>query len=446
MKSICIFILCISFIISCKTVIVESGDEPQPALHQLDTGTGTRDESTSSDPVLTENTLPIPTPDPLSADTDAARYRTSIIDPVIALIPDNIRRDIFIYPEENLPILTGFLVKGADNDFHIIKRIHDCITDSIAYEFSAETSVYKFLRLKRMNCNGIAALLNEMAKFAGIKSERIVGYSNEYRFKNGKQGNHVWNKVFINDKWYIVDATHDKRLYYINGETTEKLPYSDNELFIHPQYKLLVNLRFNEKNQLVDNPVTLETFNKQQRKKLAFIRFGLRFTDQSFINQLQPVEHKWEAWGIYGLFDGFLTGGNAHSISIECPPDVEIHFSVEDDEGNTCKQHYFHYREGKNVVLLFSAPEKGLHNAWVGARYVNRDKWETIYNFKLIENKGNGPSVPDFYTLYTKQAASRYQLEIINQTINQKGVSGYYHISLKSPSHVLIGANIRQRK
>ena len=63
--------------------------------------------------------------DPLAADVFAARYRTGRIDPAIENIPEEIRTNIFIKPEIYLKKLVFFLTRNADNDYHVIKRIHD---------------------------------------------------------------------------------------------------------------------------------------------------------------------------------------------------------------------------------------------------------------------------------------------------------------------------------
>jgi hypothetical protein len=70
--------------------------------------------------------------------------------------------------------------------------------------------VFETLRLKHKTvCTGYAYLLRELAAYAGISCEIIDGYGRNAIANIGGQGrpNHSWNAVYLNNKWYLCDAT-----------------------------------------------------------------------------------------------------------------------------------------------------------------------------------------------------------------------------------------------
>lgn len=330
--------------------------------------------------------------DPLAADSMAAKYRTGEIDPAVAEIPEHIRTNIFIKPEIYLKELVSFFAQDADNDYHIVKRIHDWITDSITYQFDGDRRINIFLKTRRTNCSGYSALFKKMAEYAGISSSVVVGYSKTYLYENGKQGEHAWNLVRIDGKKYLVDITHDKRQRVRDGEAGEKGPYSDLELFIHPSHKILINLPYNKKYQLLDTPITYKEYMKPPRIRLAFVKYGLEFVNPRFPENIIEAHYQWPDSGITGLFDGIMTKGRSHRLTIECPENVEIDFRV-GTFGDTYPNHAHSYRRGKHVILLFSAPDKGSFMATVLARFIGQDEWERAYSFILVEETGKEPEV-----------------------------------------------------
>jgi hypothetical protein len=154
----------------------------------------------------------------------------------------------------------------------------------------------------------------------------------------------------------------------------EKRPYTDNELFIHPAHKILFNLPYNKEYQMLDTPISHKKYMRQLRKRIAFIKYGLEFTNPRYQETIVQAEYKWSGSVITGLFDGIETNGMIRRLSIECPQDIDIRIDI-GGFGYSYERHAFHYRRGKHVIFLFSAPYKGEFLETISARYSGQDRW-----------------------------------------------------------------------
>ncbi len=388
--------------------------------------------------------------DRIAADKICAQYRTGELDPVISQIPRNTQTNVFINPEEYLPLLVDFLVSGAENDFIIVKRIHDWITDNIAYDDdlfyginTGSRQTYELLKLKRTTCSGYSRLFLEMAELAEIEAVYISGYAKTYLMSNGEQGNHVWNAVKINNNWYIVDTTHDRRFTYFNGELGEKEDYNDTELFISPEAKILVNYPENEEYQFLDNPYTLEEFIAESKFRVNFLNYNI-----SMITDLNGLttEYLEERPGgkLQGVYDGIETRRNVIEIKIQCPDNVKLLCNMFDKEGNKVREYTFNYRENNTAVCMFSAPEAGVFRAYIYAKFTDIDNsWKTVYGFRLIELSGKGPELPFPDRIYKNSNYYTYGLDITDHNISAVNTAGYYKLEILHPEDVSVVSSLR---
>lgn len=91
------------------------------------------------------------------------------------------------------------------SDYEKIKAIHDYIIVNSSYDVKMEkTSAYENLIDKKSICQGYALLTYKMMKEAGIDCRVITG--------KGKDVNHAWNIVKLDNKWYNIDCTWDDPL------------------------------------------------------------------------------------------------------------------------------------------------------------------------------------------------------------------------------------------
>ena len=118
-------------------------------------------------------------------------------------------------------------------------------------------SVYK---LGRGVCSGYSILYKYFGEKIGINVGTIVGYAKGYSWKKNTlfdSINHEWNYIIIEGIYYLLDVTWgsgymDGHKYYKKLKECEFLP--------SPRVFLFSRLPFEQKFQLVENPITLEDF------------------------------------------------------------------------------------------------------------------------------------------------------------------------------------------
>lgn len=110
------------------------------------------------------------------------------------------------------------------DDFDKVLAIYDYLTTNIVYDTNVyndlENSSYDHesfhlesaLLKNQAVCDGISKALSALCGFVGIETERVIGTI-------GGTG-HAWNKVKVDNEWYVIDATWGS-LRANNGDTLE---------------------------------------------------------------------------------------------------------------------------------------------------------------------------------------------------------------------------------
>ena len=98
-------------------------------------------KSISDDPEIQTHDVPgLPFPFRFNVDYTSASYRTGVIDPAIAQVPVKIQTGMLSQPQKYIKQLASFLKNDggsagkAKDQYHLVKRIHDWITDNLAYD------------------------------------------------------------------------------------------------------------------------------------------------------------------------------------------------------------------------------------------------------------------------------------------------------------------------
>jgi hypothetical protein len=214
-----------------------------------------------------------------------ADYRTSAPEPRVRQVPAEIQKGVFEDPETFRKPLVQFLVAGESDPYRKVKLLHDWIADNIAYDVESyfsttphESNGANALKRQVAVCHGYGSLLEEMCDLAGITCRSISGYGRGYRFASGDVGssdqeNHVWNAVFIDGKWHLVDVTWDAG--HVEDRAFEK-QYRTTYLFMEPQHFVYNHLPKESKWQLLTSPLTLKQFEQQPHLRGRFFDYGLR--------------------------------------------------------------------------------------------------------------------------------------------------------------------------
>ncbi len=105
-------------------------------------------------------------------------------------------------------------IKGDNSQSNrVISRRKKFKNDSIAFmqwnERYNKVFFKKLLKHRKTMCTGYAYLIKELCFLANIKSVIVDGYGRtaEANVNKLELANHSWNAVWLNDKWYLCDAT-----------------------------------------------------------------------------------------------------------------------------------------------------------------------------------------------------------------------------------------------
>lgn len=126
------------------------------------------------------------------------------------------------------------ITRGITDDYEKLQAIHDWVAKEIYYDNdflkgkTKRTNINSIavLNNKYAVCSGYANLTNDLLAAAGIPSRQVIGYALGVTSEGGwddmdlrrMEPNHVWNEVYLNGRWIIVDATWDSSNDYEGGE------------------------------------------------------------------------------------------------------------------------------------------------------------------------------------------------------------------------------------
>ncbi len=180
----------------------------------------------------------------------------------------------------NLKKLTEYLVEPAKNDSQKVRSFYIWITDNIKYDLNAYLSgdhgslePEDVLRTKDAVCQGYSQLFKAMCDQAGIQAFLISGYSKGYGYRANNvitEPDHAWNIVNIDGRWELIDATWGSG--YVNEKNKYVTRFNESFFLSNPETFIYTHLPEAPMWQLLDCPISLETFKKdssQIKKTIA---------------------------------------------------------------------------------------------------------------------------------------------------------------------------------
>lgn len=121
---------------------------------------------------------------------------------------------------EKVHAIYDWLGKNVVYDYNIVKEMGNIKPSSSLYDkFYSYDCFYLEGVLENgvAVCNGIAKTFVVLCGIEGITAVKVNG--------SASGGAHAWNKVLINEKWYIVDSTWSNRKTTENGKNVEKFTH-----------------------------------------------------------------------------------------------------------------------------------------------------------------------------------------------------------------------------
>jgi hypothetical protein len=159
--------------------------------------------------------------------------------------------------------------------------IRDNWSKNITHNFQ---DAYPVFKTRKAICAGYSNLLKKMCEAANIKCYNIEGYSKGFGYAEGVMPNrpdHMWNAVFIDSKWVLVDATWTTGFAKMEGGkmvATNKLDLQ--HIFANPKEFILKHLPLEPQWQLLTNPVSMAAFfssssyNQMTNNEMPFYNFN----------------------------------------------------------------------------------------------------------------------------------------------------------------------------
>jgi hypothetical protein len=154
------------------------------------------------------------------------------------------------------------------------------VYDTKAY-FSGEksTTAKEVLQYRKAMCGGFTELFQLLAIACGLQAERISGYTKSYGYRSGdsfkgKQPNHAWNAVKINNQWQLLDVTWAAG--YVNDGHQFVRRFSGHYFLTPPEEFILDHFPENPQWQLLAEPVKMEQYELMVKFREPYFELGLK--------------------------------------------------------------------------------------------------------------------------------------------------------------------------
>jgi len=171
--------------------------------------------------------------------------------------------------------LTKKIFSENDNDSIKVVKVCNWITKNIklntkAFKTQQTLSCDEIISKKIATNQGYSLLFSKILDYAKIKNSQITGYYKGVFYEKNDEflrANHMWNAVFIQDRWYLFDITLASG-YLQNASSTnaylQKLKwvksYNKDMLFVDINYFRKTHLPLQKYWQLTNTPITITEF------------------------------------------------------------------------------------------------------------------------------------------------------------------------------------------
>jgi hypothetical protein len=321
------------------------------------------------------------------------RYRTEAPDTLAATIPKALRDRVTADPERKLPDLVAFLVKGTDDPFLKVKRIHDWIALNIGYDTSVpyggtppQQHWATVLAERKGVCSGYSNLFEKMAELAGFECEAVGGYARGTDYDlfteaETAKDNHAWNAVKIGEQWYFADCTWDAGTVEQSGYTPR---YSTGFLFLEPEKMIFSHFPAKETFQLLPQPVSREAF------------LNLPPLRGNFFGYCLSLETNMER---------ITAAGERFEFTVRAPDIVLVTVALYEHGGMELKNRTFVQKTGTGAKVSVLFPRQGEWVVKLFARRLDSAKSEYTWcaDFGFLSSKGTDTRFPSCYAIFQER-------------------------------------------
>ena len=120
-------------------------------------------------------------------------------------------------------IKNNVVANVSGSDYDKVKQIHDVLVDELEYDQTLSRTdthnIYGALMEKSVVCEGYAKAFKYLLDGIGIPCVLVSGKGTNSK---GETEEHIWNYVYLDDRWYAVDVTWDDPIV-TGGTLTNKM-------------------------------------------------------------------------------------------------------------------------------------------------------------------------------------------------------------------------------
>jgi uncharacterized protein YkwD len=322
---------------------------------------------------------------------EAYSYRTDAADPQIRKLPQNIESLRSKDPGEYIRQAAAYIKNNSQNNFDMVKKIHDLIALTVRYDAAAYLADrigpqdYANVLTRRLAvCEGYANVFQRFCDELGIECEKVHGYargtgSSPFINDTPSDSNHAWNIVKINGACYLVDCTWDAG--NLHGRNF-RADYTTDYLFLKAEYFVYNHFPDDPRQQLLASPFSASDFSR-----LPFCRpkyFDIVPNGEQMIPKLSGVE-KGEAFFEFRINEGFIPYFALYS----------------EDEKTKFSNNVFVQKEGDVYCIYLSFPRQGNYLLRFSARKQNARSGKFYAEYGIIADEGSETLYPAQYSNFT---------------------------------------------
>lgn len=198
---------------------------------------------------------------------------------------DKYAKETPIQYEKDITTLVQYLIKPAKTDNEKARSLFTWVAMHVKYDDNAyNAGIYPdytaeyVIKNKKAVCEGYANLLNALCLEAGLKSEKLIGYSKGYGYKIGDkftETDHAWNAIQIDNKWKLFDATWASGSAINKEGKLKSISEFDQSWYdVDPKIFIFTHLPEQQKWQLIERPLTLINFETLPYLSIDFFNLG----------------------------------------------------------------------------------------------------------------------------------------------------------------------------
>ncbi|XP_066920042.1 kyphoscoliosis peptidase-like [Clytia hemisphaerica] len=266
--------------------------------------------------------------------------------------------------------LVQYLTEPYEAPLFKLRAIWIWVTHNISYDVnsffnpsekkSSQLDASDVLSSGKAICSGYANLINVLAESAGIKTERVDGWSKGYNYQYGQKfgdmsPNHAWNVVKLNNDWWLLDSTWGAG--YVDKEKNFVRQYSEHYFLTDPKQFIFDHCPTDMHWQLLEEMIAVERFENYARVTKHFFRLKMKlFSHQNGIVVCET--------------------GRLH-LKFRIDKDIPIKCTgkLSEVDGDVDTDQYIHvYSTEKTLHVLVDVPRVGQFDLKIFARELNSEQ------------------------------------------------------------------------